>query len=60
MVIRRNKDGTSWQEPPYTAAELREIEKHCYGTPVAIVRGQKIEASVPPAPPLKPVGDDHD
>ena len=52
MILKYDKYGTPYQEPPYSEEELREIERTLYGPPIAIVRGPR--GSPPSAGPEQP------
>jgi hypothetical protein len=36
MVLKYSVEGLPYREPPYTKAEMLEMEKHMYGPPIAI------------------------
>ena len=38
MVLKHSKDGLPYHEPPYSKAELRDLEARIYQTPVSITR----------------------
>jgi hypothetical protein len=57
MVKRYAKDGSPYDESPYTKAEIAEIEKTLYATPIGITRAhaQGEAPARPTAPPYAPI-----
>jgi hypothetical protein len=52
MVVRTAKNGFKYREPPYSEEELRDLERFCNSTPVAMIgrrRGQPDTGSQRPA-----------
>ncbi len=55
MVLRKDKKGGSWHEPPYTQEEMDEFYRRVGGGPVAFTRPS--DGHPHPQQPAKPRGD---